>query len=90
MAAVDTKSDVEILDALDFDHKEGCDKKTCPMAATFVVMCRTCGFAFLLCTLHFLRLKAACNAATVIVCVECKAHGHSFEQFCRVIPVGAR
>lgn len=90
MAAADTKSDEQVLEALDFPHKPACDRKPCPMAATFVIQCRQCGASLLTCTTHFLETKHRCDNSPIVLCSECKGHGHSFEQLCRVIPIGGR
>jgi hypothetical protein len=90
MAAIATKSDEQVLEQLDFPYKPGCDRKSCPMAATFVIQCRQCGASLLMCTTHFLETKHRCDAAAITVCSECKGHGHSFEQLCLVIPIGDR
>ena len=89
MATADTKSDEQVLKALDFQYKEPCVRPTCPMAATFVIQCRHCGDSVIVCTTHFLETKHYCDNAGIVICLRCKGHGHSFEQLCRVIPIGA-
>jgi hypothetical protein len=86
----DTKAltDEQVLAALDFDHKAGSDARECPMAATFVMICRSCSVSHLACTTHYLAVRAECNRPGVCLCAKCKATAKTFDEFCQVIPIG--
>jgi hypothetical protein len=89
MAAIDTKSDVEILEALDFQRKEPCEVQGCSMAATFVLKCRTCAGASTCCTTHYLELRHRFNELGCR-CLRCHRTANTLNELCHIIPIGGR
>jgi hypothetical protein len=90
MADTKVLTDEEVLEALDFEHKEGCDAHDCPMAATFVIICRGCSFSNLVCTTHYLQVKAICDAPGLCICFRCRRTAKNLAALCQVIPIGGR
>ena len=88
MADTKVLTDEEVLEALDFQHRPGCDMQACPMAATFVLICRSCSYSNLVCTTHYLQVKNICDGPGICYCRVCKRQSDTLAELCNVIPIG--
>lgn len=64
-------TDIEIINALDFDHEEPCDFEDCENPADWVITTSCCGGKHLLCQDHFDKTLDKANKVDGFACVYC-------------------
>lgn len=93
--ATETGTDVEVIKALDFEPRLPCEagspdgKVICGLPAEWVSRCKRCGFSFLICDPHRLKLIAqSADRNTLIVCGRCGARSQHLEDLAEFVPIG--
>lgn len=93
MTADEVKSDLEVIEHLDFDPAFRCETRRpneCQQTAAFVMRFRCCGHAFMICPGHRAQIETEAAAAAVLEHRRCGAqvrYGHLAE-LVEFIPIG--
>ncbi|WP_291053645.1 hypothetical protein [Herbiconiux sp.] len=93
MAAVDTKSDVDTIEHLDFDPALTCEVRrpeACRTVAAFMLRCKKCSWSILVCEPHRVRVEAESAKTAGVVCGICRTIADRLYDLFELIPVGGR
>lgn len=87
-----TRSDVEVIEALDFVPAVPCCAMKpgfpqCPDVAAWTLTCRWCGFSIVFCDGHLMLLRQIAGAQGWICCSECHRHSPTVEAGVIVTPL---
>lgn len=72
MTGVETSSDVEVIEALEFEPQEPCCKYSCEEPAAWTLTCKACGHPWLYCEPHMKEHRASEMWYTHVACAECR------------------
>lgn len=96
MIGIDTESDTEILELLEFEPAIPCDVRLaatldmCPNPAAWVASCRFCPAAYFWCEQHKrFMVEVQAPRATWVMCNECRRKATTLRDLVNIVPIGS-
>jgi hypothetical protein len=91
---METESDLEVIEHLDFDPELVCEQKmsgsNCGKTAAWVVRTRCCIHSWLICEDHRLMWVQAAESAPYVRCSWCLVAGQVLSDVAEFIPIGGK
>lgn len=95
MTMVETVSELEIVEVLDFDPALVCEVldvtggvPICDELAVWVVRCKVCTATYLRCEPHRVDLVEWCERSDFVKCSACKTHRRTLYELVDILPLG--